>query len=249
MKRDLRKLRLFSFVMDYERRTSMDNRIIAVDFDGTLCINKFPEIGLPNENVIHYIKERKKQGAKLILWTCRVGEQLKEAVKWCKMHGIEFDAVNENLPEIIEMMGGDTRKIFADEYLDDKCINVYYQKEEMKNYKYGIYIEQSHGINTNEATTHYFKLFDIQDIIVSRNSFFCIGKFPNSAMSRDIFISPTGLVLTPYVKEKNHSEIERVIKELKKILEDDVWDVTVNLSLDDLPEDNYQIIRIHKTLA
>ena len=31
-----------------------------------------------------------------------------------------FDAVNENLPEAIEMFGDDSRKIFAHEYIDDK---------------------------------------------------------------------------------------------------------------------------------
>ena len=39
---------------------------------------------------------------------------------WCEEHGIEFDAVNENLPRIIKAFGGDCRKVYADEYLDDK---------------------------------------------------------------------------------------------------------------------------------
>lgn len=33
---------------------------------------------------------------------------------------LEFDAVNENLPEIIERYGSDGRKIYADVYIDDK---------------------------------------------------------------------------------------------------------------------------------
>ena len=33
---------------------------------------------------------------------------------------VEFDAVNENLPEIIERYGSDGRKIYADVYIDDK---------------------------------------------------------------------------------------------------------------------------------
>ena len=41
---------------------------------------------------------------------------------WCAARGIAFDAVNENLPEIVERFGGDTRKVFADEYLDDKAV-------------------------------------------------------------------------------------------------------------------------------
>ena len=41
----------------------MDNNlkkpnIIAVDFDGTLCENKFPEIGEPNKPIIDYLKKK-----------------------------------------------------------------------------------------------------------------------------------------------------------------------------------------------
>ena len=31
--------------------------------------------------------------------------------------------MNENLPELIELYGGDTRKINADFYIDDKAVN------------------------------------------------------------------------------------------------------------------------------
>ncbi|MCI8992276.1 MAG: hypothetical protein HFG80_06045 [Eubacterium sp.] len=98
----------------------MNFEIIAVDFDGTLCENKWPEIGEPNKELITYLKKRQETGDKLILWTCRVGEILDNAVIWSAEQGLIFDAVNENLPEVLERMGGDTRKIFADEYIDDK---------------------------------------------------------------------------------------------------------------------------------
>lgn len=98
----------------------MDFKIIAVDFDGTLCENKWPKIGEPNKELIAYLKEQKEAGVKLILWTCRVGEILENAVKWSAEQGLIFDAINENLPEVIKFMGGDTRKIFANEYIDDR---------------------------------------------------------------------------------------------------------------------------------
>lgn len=96
------------------------NKIIAVDFDGTLCENNWPEIGEPKKEVITYLKERQAAGDKLILWTCRVGEMLEKAVKWCIEQALKFDAVNENLPEVIKDFGSDTRKIFANEYIDDR---------------------------------------------------------------------------------------------------------------------------------
>ncbi len=49
----------------------MKQNIIAVDFDGTLCENKWPEIGMPNEELIEYLKKRQTNGEKLILWTSR----------------------------------------------------------------------------------------------------------------------------------------------------------------------------------
>lgn len=97
-----------------------DYNIIAVDFDGTLCAECFPNIGEPNQALISALLELKRSGKKLILWTCRAGDRLDEAVEWCNMHGLCFDAVNENLPEIIELYGSDSRKITADLYIDDK---------------------------------------------------------------------------------------------------------------------------------
>ena len=98
----------------------MKQNIIAVDFDGTLCENKWPEIGIPNEELIEYLKKRQANGEKLILWTNRVGDRLDKAVKWSAEKGLIFDAVNDNLPEIVEAFGTNCRKIFANEYIDDR---------------------------------------------------------------------------------------------------------------------------------
>lgn len=95
-------------------------KIIAVDFDGTLCENNWPAIGKANWDLIHYLNAEKNQGARIILWTCRAGDRLRNAIEWCALNGLTFDAVNENLPEIIERFGEDTRKLYADEYIDDK---------------------------------------------------------------------------------------------------------------------------------
>lgn len=95
--------------------------IIAVDFDGTLVEDKFPDIGEPIREVMDYIKSLKRAGAKIILWTCRNGKALEEALQFCTDHKLYFDAVNKNLPEIQELYGGDTRKVFADVYIDDKA--------------------------------------------------------------------------------------------------------------------------------
>ena len=98
------------------------SKIIAVDFDGTLCQNAWPKIGPVNAPVMDYVKRWKASGARIILWTNREGERLTEAVAWCAEQGLTFDAVNANLPEMIRRFGGDSRKVYADEYLDDKMV-------------------------------------------------------------------------------------------------------------------------------
>lgn len=94
--------------------------IIAVDFDGTLCYgDHWPKIGKPRMEIIHYILNRKREGAKIILWTNRCGENLKQAIDWCKQFNLDFDAVNDNVPETSEWFTDavSSRKIFAHEYL------------------------------------------------------------------------------------------------------------------------------------
>lgn len=98
-------------------------RVIAIDFDGTLCENEYPNIGKPIYFVIDQVRKAKENGASLILWTCREGELLDEAVKWCKKRGIEFDAINDSLPEWKEAFGDNPRKIGATEYWDDRSFN------------------------------------------------------------------------------------------------------------------------------
>lgn len=92
--------------------------IIAVDFDGTLAITEYPNIISPIGKTISFCQERKANGDILILNTCREGKFLDEAIKWCKEQGVEFNYVNQNVPERVAVYG-DCRKIYADVYLDD----------------------------------------------------------------------------------------------------------------------------------
>jgi len=94
--------------------------IIAVDFDGVLVHDSYPNIGRPHIGVINGLIERQKKGDKIILWTCRCGPYLLDAVSFCRNMGLEFDAVNENLPMMIEKYGTDSRKVYADCYIDDR---------------------------------------------------------------------------------------------------------------------------------
>ncbi|MBQ8047181.1 MAG: hypothetical protein IJ196_04570 [Prevotella sp.] len=96
---------------------------IAVDFDGTIVEDRYPEIGperlFATETLRMLIKERHQ----LILWTVREGQQLEEAVAWCRERGVEFWAVNRDYPE--EREGNNnhfSRKIKADLWIDDRNV-------------------------------------------------------------------------------------------------------------------------------
>jgi len=94
-------------------------RIYAIDFDGTIVRNKWPEIGEPFLTTLHCISNIQERGDKWILYTMREGEKLQEALKFLEERGLKPDAVNDNLPELIEAFGCNPRKVYADVYIDD----------------------------------------------------------------------------------------------------------------------------------
>jgi hypothetical protein len=97
------------------------NLKIAVDFDGTIVDHEYPAIGKDLLFAFETLKELQKHGALLILWTFRTGQELEEAVEYCRRKGVEFYAVNKNYPEeIVDAKTG--RKINADVFIDDKNI-------------------------------------------------------------------------------------------------------------------------------
>lgn len=106
--------------------------ILAVDYDSTLFEGSWPEKGVPKQDVIDKVKLFKQAGSEIVLWTCREGVSLKEALERCAEVGLEFDSVNENSPSQKKYMtkkkeDGEifsTRKIFADFYLDDRAYNI-----------------------------------------------------------------------------------------------------------------------------
>lgn len=92
---------------------------IALDFDGTVVTDAYPEIGKPLPFALQTLKElsRKHQ---IILWTCRVGHYLDEAVKLLEDAGVRLYAVNCNYPEEDKNDSHFMRKIDADLFIDDR---------------------------------------------------------------------------------------------------------------------------------
>ena len=97
--------------------------IIAIDFDGTIVENKYPQIGDERLFATETLKMLIKDRHQLILWTCREGRLLDDAINWCKERGVEFWAINKDFPEEdITKNQQFSRKIKADIFIDDRMV-------------------------------------------------------------------------------------------------------------------------------
>lgn len=93
---------------------------IAVDFDGTIC--KHDDDLVIREDVpgaMDTLKKLLANNHKLILYTMRSGAYLREAVEYCKAHGITFYAVNSNPTQ---NRWTSSPKVYAHAYIDDAAI-------------------------------------------------------------------------------------------------------------------------------
>jgi len=101
-----------------------DLLIVAVDFDGVLVDSAYPKLGLPKHAYHELLKELKKNGWYIILWTCRSGNELAAAINYCLECKIPIDRVNDHHPEMMQRFDGKcSPKIHADVYIDDKNAN------------------------------------------------------------------------------------------------------------------------------
>ena len=104
---------------DWDKR-----KIIAVDFDGTIVRDFWPNIGTIKQDVVEQMREEKDKGTYIIIWTCRSGEDIQRMQDFLDKHDIPYDRINANAPWILDAWKRDNRKIFAHEYIDDKATHV-----------------------------------------------------------------------------------------------------------------------------
>lgn len=84
------------------------------DYDDTI----YGKSGI-NEDVVKVMRYLKKKGHLVILYTCRDGQSLNEAIAIMKEYKIPFDAINEN-PDF----STGSKKMYADLIVDNRAINV-----------------------------------------------------------------------------------------------------------------------------
>lgn len=96
---------------------------IAVDFDGTIVEHAYPEIGREIPFATDTLRMLIEDRHQLILWSCREGELLQDAIDWCHERGVDFYAVNRDFPEEdIERNEHFSRKLKVDLFIDDRNI-------------------------------------------------------------------------------------------------------------------------------
>lgn len=102
---------------------------VAVDFDNTCVVagETYPEFTRNVPYAVDTLKELVKLNIRIVLWTCRTGNELAVAVDWFKDNGIPLYGVCDN-PDPY-WVKNPTRKIYADVYVDDKGLGapLYYQ--------------------------------------------------------------------------------------------------------------------------
>ena len=114
-----------------------NNKIIAVDFDGTCVTHEFPNVGKDVPYSVSVLKRFIMGGAKIILFTVRSNNKIKvnssihpdikpvqgkfldEAIQWFKDKDIPLFGVNEN-PE--QKNWSSSPKPYAHYYIDDMAL-------------------------------------------------------------------------------------------------------------------------------
>lgn len=94
--------------------------IISIDYDDTIVHADFPQVGLIKDHAADVINRLYHEGHTIIINTCRSGEHQEMAEEYLHECGVWFHHINENHPDNIILYDSDSRKIFADVYIDDK---------------------------------------------------------------------------------------------------------------------------------
>ena len=126
---------------------------IAIDFDGTIVEHKYPQIGREIPFAIATLKQLQAERHLLILWSVREGELLDEAVDFCRKRGLEFYAVNSNMPDM---------------YIDDRNLGglpdwgVIYEMIHNR-WSYERYLQKIHGFEKPEKISIWKRIFGNND--------------------------------------------------------------------------------------
>lgn len=108
-------------------------RLVGIDFDNTLVENEYPKIGKLKIRMLEIIGNEQdkygKENVDFILWTCRRGKELENAIEFIKENKLPIKYFNESHPQALEYFNvvgkipAKTRKIFTNVLYDDRTRN------------------------------------------------------------------------------------------------------------------------------
>ena len=144
--------------------------IFAVDFDGTLVKNKYPKIENPNIYLIDFCKNRQlKYNDTIILWTCRTGKYLEDAINYLK-DNFDFN------PDYILYVTDQTKKAELNkiiETLSEEELKVDVVEGDEK--KYYIFLRKRHIqieiANSKNETISQGEILDSEENVINKNSY------------------------------------------------------------------------------
>ena len=93
------------------------NFCIAIDFDGTIVEDNFPDSPKLKKGAKEIINYFKDMGCDICIWTCRDLWFATEVKSFLEVNEIKYDSINAGAEVYIH-----SRKIFADVYIDDKSM-------------------------------------------------------------------------------------------------------------------------------
>lgn len=94
--------------------------VIAVDFDGTLVKDQFPNLGQPFIEGINTVNAMIEAGYEIVIWTAR--QELVPVMEHLKNHGLNIDKVkiNAHADYMLNRYESQGIKIGASIYIDDR---------------------------------------------------------------------------------------------------------------------------------
>lgn len=108
-------------------------RLVGIDFDNTLVENEYPKIGKLKTRMLEIIGNEQdkygKENVDFILWTCRRGKELENAIEFIKENKLPIKYFNESHPQaleyfnVVDKIPAKTRKIFTNVLYDDRTRN------------------------------------------------------------------------------------------------------------------------------
>lgn len=98
-----------------------ERMILAIDFDGTIVDEDYPNIGKLKPNVVNIINKLYDLGDYIIIWTNRKDADLKSALEFLDKVGIKYHIANDNIKDV-KLNFIPYPKIYADIFIDDRGI-------------------------------------------------------------------------------------------------------------------------------